>query len=38
MFEFNSAPQMYLEVFFELFQGREFPDGSRDFVRDFDRD
>ena len=26
MFEFNSAPQMYLEVFFELLQGREFPD------------
>ena len=32
VFEFNSAPQMYLEVFFELLQGREFPDGSGDFV------
>ena len=35
MFEFNSAPQMYLEVFFELLQGREFPDCSEDFVPGF---
>ena len=35
MFEFNSAPQMYLEVFFELLQGREFPDGSGDLVPSF---
>ena len=35
MFEFNSAPQMYLEAFFELLQGREFPDVSRDFVPSF---
>ena len=34
MFEFNSVPQMYLEVFFELLQGREFPD-SGDFVPSF---
>ena len=35
MFEFNSARQMYLEVFFELLEGREFPDGSGDFVPSF---
>ena len=35
MFEFNSAPQMYLKVFFELLQAREFPDGSGDFVPRF---
>ena len=35
MFELNSAPQMHFEVFFELLQGREFPDGSRDFVPSF---
>ena len=35
MFEFNSAPQMHLEVFFELLQGRELPDGSGDFVQGF---
>ena len=33
--EFNSAPQMYLAAFFELFHGREFPGGSGDFVPSF---
>ena len=35
MFEFDSAPQTHLEVFFELLSGREFPDGSGDFVPSF---
>ena len=35
MFKFNTAPRMYLDVFFELLEGREFPDGSRDFVPSF---
>ena len=35
MFELDSAPQMYFEVFFELLQCREFPDGSRGFVPSF---
>ena len=32
VFELNSAPQMYFELFFELFQRRELPYGTRDFV------
>ena len=35
VFEFNSAPQMYLEVFFEFLEGRGFPDGIGDFVPSF---
>ena len=35
MFAYNLAPQMYLEVSFELLQGREFPDVSGDFVPSF---
>ena len=38
MSELNSVHKMYFKVFFELFQSRELPDGSRNSLQAFKAD